>query len=114
MYSEIFYFLFVVIFLVFIFAIMYKNPTLFLMSTILIGALALLLGGTGIDYALGTEIEYNATGDINATHPLYTNISPDNDKGLWAIQQFMLWGSFILVGVSLWWMVKHYKNAAVD
>jgi len=92
---------------------MYRNPHLFLMSTILIGALALLLGGTGIDYALGTELNY--TGDtLTSTSPVFTNYSPANDKGLWAIQQFMLWSSFILVGVSIWWMVKHYRKAGLD
>jgi glucan phosphoethanolaminetransferase (alkaline phosphatase superfamily) len=114
MYSEIFYLLFVVIFLAFFLAILFKNSILFLISVVLIGSFSILIAGTGIDYATGRYgITYNTTGDMNELIPIYEKVTIQNDKGLWGIQFFMQAISIPLFIVALWWAIKYTKKTGL-
>lgn len=112
MYSEVFYFLVFINLILFIWSVLSKNSILFFIAVVYTFLLSVLVAGTGIDYHTANIITYNAAGDVNGTSPIFLNVSPVNDKGIWFVQWTASILSFCLIFPAGYWMIKGRKRKA--
>ncbi len=106
MFSEIFYFIVFIILVLYVWSALTKNRILFFIAVCFTFFISVLVAGTGIDYHLGNEVTLGVTGDINGTTPTFLNVSPANDKGVWALQWTASILSFSLIFPAGYWIIS--------